>query len=151
MNQHNHCFGWASRFRRLHLRCLRWPCGAKVDLAASSFKLSHWHALSNDERLQLFGVADQLSANRWGVAERAHRAMADAGPSPSRTRREVANKSEQLPDSACASSCAQLAAQFPWRLGGGWSETATFALVKTQPPWHEHRTYLGPFAVSACD
>lgn len=144
MNQHNHCFGFEADFVA-SLRCLPMAVRRKLDLAGVKLKLSHWHALSNDERLRLLEWPDQPDAitalRQWLIPRTA--AMADGPAKPLEPAlAESWQQSEQLPE-RLRLSCAQLGCSIPLAAWAELDELQRFALVKLSHPGHEHRNLPG--------
>jgi hypothetical protein len=137
---HNRCFRFEADFVG-DLRCLPMAVRRKLDLAGVKLRLSHWHALTSEERERLLHWLDDPAAVRdlrvW-LLERS----ADLPGGPAGTLDPVSDagwqRTDHMPEVVSA-ACAQIGATVT---ADDWltlDELQRFALVKLSHPGHEHR------------
>lgn len=139
-DRHCRCFVFEADFTA-DLRCIPMAVRRKLDLAGVKLRLSHWHALSEQERQQLLawpdGRADVAAMRQW-LLERTS-AMADGQAKllePAVA--AVWQQAEVLP-AVLADSCRQLGLTLALQAWQRLDELERFALVKLSHPGHEHR------------
>lgn len=140
MSLHNRCFAFEADFVD-DLRCLPMAVRRKLDLAGVKLRLSHWHALTADERAELLAWPDHPGAidelRLW--LERRTAGLADG---PARAIDPAAGldwqQRETVPE-RLRMACAQLGTAVEPRQWQALDELQRFALVKLSHPGHEHR------------
>lgn len=137
---HNRCFAFEDDFVA-DLRCLPMAVRRKLDLAGVKLKLSHWHALDEEERERLLAWPDQadaIGALRLWLSQRTA-ALADG---PARALEPATDASWQRSDAVppeLQASCQQLGVSLSLEQWQGLDVLERFALVKLCHPGHEHR------------
>ena len=139
-DRHCRCFGFEADFTS-DLRCIPMAVRRKLDLAGVKLKLSHWHALGDEERLELLHWPDDTEALQ-ALHERLMQRTASmpagqASPLPAAS--GEAWQQQDSPPEVLLDSCRQLGLRLRDR---GWTaldELQRFALIKLSHPGHEHR------------
>jgi hypothetical protein len=140
MSLHDRCFAFEQDFVA-DLRCLPMAVRRKLDLAGVKLRLSHWHAFTVEERVELLAWPDHpgsISDLRFWLQQR----TATLADGPARGIEPAAGldwqQGDDIPERLQA-ACAQLGASLEPSQWKSLDELQRFALVKLSHPGHEHR------------